>query len=289
MSQRDTPIVHRQRLRAELKRLREGVPLTQQAVADHLEWSVSKIQRIENGFTNVGVTDLRALLSLYDVTDEGKVHKLLEAARASKKSSWWTPFRPHIAPQLYFFLGYEASASRIRQFQTMTIPGLLQTQAYTESISRAWGNDEEAVARGVSIRMNRQKIVNADGPIMEFYLDEAVLRRQVGSAAEMDVQLRKVVDVAQLDNVTIRVVPFDSLIHPGLKGPFSLLYLSELPDEFIVVLEEPLRDVLIRDDEAEAQEYLKNFDKLDKVALSEDSSLALIERMMCEPPLHRNA
>ena len=289
MIQRDTPIVHRQYLMKELKRLREGVRLTQQAVADHLEWSLSKIQRIEAGFTNVGVTDLRALLILYGVTDEEEVRGLLDAARAAKKSAWWTPFRPHIAPQLYFFLGYEASASRIRQFQTMTIPGLLQTPDYVESISSAWGNPPEVVQRGVDIRMNRQKIVTADGPVMEFYLDEAVLRRRVGTVEGMEVQLRKLIEVSRLDNVTIRVVPFDSTIHPGLKGPFSLLYLSESPDEFIVVLEEPHRDVLIRDDEAEAQEYLKNFGKLDEVALSEESSVELIEDIIVEPSLRRRA
>jgi transcriptional regulator with XRE-family HTH domain len=282
MSERDSPIVHQRRLRAELRRLREDARLTQQVVADGLEWSVSKIMRIESGSTNVGITDLRALLDLYRITDEEKIRNLLAAARASKKAAWWTPFRAHIAPQLYAFIGYEASASRIHQFQSTTVPGLLQTPEYVQAISTAFGNDDETVARGVQIRMKRQEIIAADGPDMEFLLDEASLRRVVGSREIMADQLRRIVDAARFSNIKIKVVPFDALEPAGMEGSFTVLYVSASPAEPVVMLQEPLRDVLIRDDPAEAAEYVKKFSALRKAALPEVESIRFIMQIVLE-------
>ena len=282
MSERDTPIVHQRRLRAELRRLREVSKLTQQAVADDLEWSVSKVMRIESGSTNVGITDLRALLALYQVTDEDKVHAMLTAARASKKSAWWTPFRSHITAQLYAFIGYEASSWRIQQFQSTTVPGLLQTPEYVATISKAFGNDEAEVERGVEIRMNRQSIVGPGGPDMEFLLDEAILRRVVGSKEIMAAQLRKIVDSAKFSNIRIRVIPFDAVEPAGMEGSFTVLYVSRSPDEHVVILQEPLRDVLIRDDVVESEKYVSKFAALRKAALPDPDSILFILRIIDE-------
>src|SRR5262245_2951824 len=63
-----SPVAMRLQLRVELKRLRVGAGLTQKAVADSLDWSTSKVIRIENGSNAVSVSDLRALAGLYGLT-----------------------------------------------------------------------------------------------------------------------------------------------------------------------------------------------------------------------------
>lgn len=282
MSQSDTPILHQRRLRAELRNLRESAQLTQKDVADRLEWSVSKVIRIENGSTNVGTTDLRALLMLYNVTDEQKIKQLIEEGRASRQSAWWTRFRPLIDPQLYVFIGYEASATRIRQYQSLTMPGLLQTPEYTTALVTAYSGDPAKVELGVSLRRERQRIVTSSGPRLEFVLDEAILRRNVGGAEVMRDQLRHIVGKSHLANISIRVLRFNARGHIGLRGSFSILDLTGFEDEYILVLEEAVRDVLIRDDKKEIRKYVDAFKPLQDLALEEDESIAFIESLIAE-------
>jgi transcriptional regulator with XRE-family HTH domain len=81
----ETPEVKRRRLKAALRRGREAAGLTPKQVSDALDWSVSKIIRIEAGTVGLTVTDLRALIDLYRITDEKRQAELLELARGSRK------------------------------------------------------------------------------------------------------------------------------------------------------------------------------------------------------------
>ncbi|MGI5502195.1 helix-turn-helix domain-containing protein [Lentzea sp. CA-135723] len=284
MSQRDTPVVHQRRLRGELRRLREDSSFTQKYVAEQLEWSVSKIIRIENGSSNVGTTDLKALLELYDVTDPDRVNELLDEARASRKSVWWTRHRPYIDPQFYFFIGIEASAERIRQYQALAMPGLVQTRRYTQALASAVETDETEIQRGVDIRMKRQFIVTADGPELHFIIDEAVLRRFVDQPEVMIEQWEAILEKAELPNVTVQVLRLGRDVktaHRGLRGSFSLL---KLPDDAaeVLVLEEPLRDVMIRDDQQDIKKYDEAFGVLEDLALDKNESIEFIRSLIAE-------
>ncbi|MFD4676184.1 helix-turn-helix domain-containing protein [Lentzea sp. NPDC058450] len=282
MSQRDTPVVHQRRLRGELRRLREDKSFTQKYVAEQLEWSVSKIIRIENGSSNVGSTDLKALLELYDVTGPDRVNELLGEARASRKSVWWTRHRPYIDPQFYFFIGIEASAERIRQYQALAMPGLVQTRRYTQALASAVETEEVEIQRGVEIRMRRQGIVTADGPELHFIIDEAVLLRYVDQADVMIEQWEAIVEKAELPNVTVQVLrlgPHVKRAHRGLRGSFSLLKLPD-DDAEVLVLEEPLRDVMIRDDRHDIEKYDEAFDVLRELALDKEKSIEFIRELI---------
>src|SRR5262249_29870558 len=125
-SQGETPLGEHRRLRLALRRARNTLKLTQHAGADAREWSTFEIIRIENGSVGISITDLRALLQYYRVTDASEVDRLVEMARASRKSAWWQEYRDHVPQQFVTFLGLEASAIRIRQFQGLVFPGLLQ-------------------------------------------------------------------------------------------------------------------------------------------------------------------
>ena len=79
----DSPAAARRRLRFALRTAREAAELTQAEVADRLEWSVSKVNRIENGEVTISATDLRALMTLVGVTDQDTVEQLTAWARAA--------------------------------------------------------------------------------------------------------------------------------------------------------------------------------------------------------------
>lgn len=274
----DDSAVYRRRLRTELRSLRLAADKTQKDVAEALEWSPSKMLRIESGASNIGTTDLRALLAYYRVTDEEVVENYLNMGRAARQRTWRDEHRPHIDQQFFAFLEYEASAVRIRQFQSTVVPGLLQTEEYMRSLFASFYSDQQALERVVDIRLKRQQIISQpDGPGMVFLLDESVLRHLVGTSEVMIQQAERILELAtNHSNITVRVVPFDAGIHFGMRGSFSLLDLSEDADERVVVLEEPTRDVLIRDDPAEIDRYSNGFAEIEARSLSEEDSLRLI-------------
>ncbi len=78
------PTVQRRRLRMELRRARDAAGLKQADVARAMNWSPSKLIRIETGYWDVSSNDLKALLSHYGVKDKARVNKLLELARSTR-------------------------------------------------------------------------------------------------------------------------------------------------------------------------------------------------------------
>ena len=85
----DTPVSQLRRLRGELRQQRDARQLTQKEVAEALDWSPSKLIRIERGPVGISVTDVRALLQHYGVTDISRVEALVDmgARRAAIQAS----------------------------------------------------------------------------------------------------------------------------------------------------------------------------------------------------------
>src|SRR5689334_8890939 len=119
------PIVHR-RLRTELRKARDGARLTQQEVADRLDWSLSKIIRIEAGNVNLTTTDLGVLLRLYGLDSE-RVDELTEMARQARSDKWWDAYKSVLSKRFLSYFGYEYASAHMLQFEPLIVPGLLQT------------------------------------------------------------------------------------------------------------------------------------------------------------------
>ena len=160
MADGGSPLVQRRRLRAELKKARQTSGLTQDQVADEMDWSLSKIIRIESGSSGISANDLKALLQLYGVTDPEQVDALLALARAALQRSWWSAYRD-IAPQsLLQLIEYESAAHVIRQFETMFIPGILQIEDYARAVIQNYygegpGSDQGPCSCGTSCPARR--------------------------------------------------------------------------------------------------------------------------------------
>src|SRR6266581_8429792 len=91
-------LVQRRRLRTELKRARLEKGLTQEQVAKAMDWSLSKMIRIETASTGISTNDLKALLPLYDISDEERTEQLVVLARAARERPWWSAYRD-VAPK----------------------------------------------------------------------------------------------------------------------------------------------------------------------------------------------
>jgi transcriptional regulator with XRE-family HTH domain len=282
----DVSVLPRRRLRAELKRARQHSGLTQEQVASRLYWSESKVIRIENGASGVSVTDLKALLDLYGVTDPGQVNLLVKLAQAARKRSPWGAYRD-VAPQsLLQLIEYESVASAIRQFETIFIPGILQTEDYAAAVIENYYHDERPGSARlrdlVELRLRRTTLFDSeDAPSFHFMLDEAVVRRLVGGASVMRRQLRRLIEVADKPNVVVEIIPFSAGLNPGMRSPFEIIEFAD-PSESDIVFLESRRGDIISDVSEETLSYREAFKELRKASLGPRDSLTRLARIADE-------
>lgn len=269
MAQGAAPVEQR-RLRAELRRIRDESGRTQKVVAEALGWSISKIIRMETGAVNISTSDLMALLSYYEINDPAHKEQLLTITRG-KEEAWWDQYRPYHQQQFMNFLGYEDAAIEMRQFMGLTLPGLLQTEQYMRALFTGYMNEPEVIERETSIRIRRQEILaRADGPRVQWIIDEAVLHRWVGGPAIMVEQLLHIKEMAERPNISIRIVPFTAGVNPGMLGSFTIFELTSEIEDYVVILEAQSRDTLIRDDPETISKYVEVFYQLHDHACDEE-------------------
>jgi transcriptional regulator with XRE-family HTH domain len=276
------PVVQSALLRGELIRLRKDSGLTQEQVAASLEWSPSKLIRVEGGRSSVTKVDLDALLTKYGVTSESTRERLQTLNRGARERGWWDTYREGVSPNYLNYVGFEAGAAFIRQFESVFVPGLLQTAGYAEAVTIN-SVDAIRVAAIVGLRLQRQsELAQRDPRPRQYYvLDEAVIRRRVGISKDpaiMPDQLRNIADRAEQDDlVTVRVIPFEVGAHRGLYGPFSLLeFDGGLPDILYLDTGRAQFASMVAGDDPRVAEYRDDFELLLEDALSADKSIELI-------------
>jgi transcriptional regulator with XRE-family HTH domain len=290
MPTRQDPAVQRRRLRAELKKAREAAGKTQKDVAQAMEWSPSKVIRIESGVVGISTNDLKALLSHYGLKDKGQINGLVELARGSKEESWYDRHEAVLSPGFRDYLAYEASASIIRQFEPILIPGLLQTEEYARAVLKgAYRLDPARVDRLWAVRAQRQELHDLDDPPQMFFiLDEPALRRWVGGPRVMRRQLERLKDFAVAPHVTIQILPFTLGAHAGMTGPFIVLEFASPGLDDIVHLESA-GEATLRDKPETTAKYLETFWALEELALSPDEVPAFLDRLIGKLPQSADA
>ncbi len=272
-----SPTVRRRRLGTELRRLREQARLTCENVGQRLDCSGTRISRMETGRISVRPGDVRELLELYGVTGD-RADALVELARQARRKGWWHRFGPVTPSWLEPYLALEAEASRLRDFQSMVLPALLQTEDYARAILRAAPGAGPAgdIDRRVALRMQRQLVLGGTAPPeLCLVLSESVLRVQVGGPAVMREQLRALAGAAGRGHVTLQVLPLGAAAHVHPVSPFTVLDFAD-PADPSVAYTEHLTGGLVLDDPAEVRAYTVVFDRLCAEALDPGSSLGLI-------------
>src|SRR5579859_4296183 len=263
-----SPAVTRRRLRTELRRARLDAALTQEQTARAMDWSLSKLIRIENGTNNISTNDLKALAKYYEITDEKQVAGWLALARASRERTWWSS--SDIPKPLAQLIEYENAAYLSRHYEDLVVPGLLQTTDYMRQSTRQLAPDmpDSQVDRVIEVRLKRQELLKlAEVPLLFFVLDEAVVRRIVGGRDVMRNQLQQLIEAASRPHITVEVVPFTAGLVPGLQAPFVIHEFSDAADDELLYLESPRGDALSRDDPEEILSYREDFERLRRASL----------------------
>ncbi|MEU0933979.1 MULTISPECIES: helix-turn-helix transcriptional regulator [unclassified Embleya] len=276
--------VRRILLGSQLRRLREAKGITREEAGYEIRASESKISRMELGRVSFKERDVADLLTMYGVGDETERAALLGLAAEANAQGWWHNYNDILPSWFQVYVGLEEAASVIRTYEVQFVPGLLQTPDYARAVVIAGQPSASAaeVDRRVGLRMQRQSILYRDKPPrLWVVLDEAALRRPIGGRDVMRDQVRHLIEMAALPNVTIQIMPFRFGAHAAEGGPFLLLRFpeSDLPD---VVYLEQLTSALYLDKRDEVDAYTEVMDRLSVDGMPPDKSVDLLQRILKE-------
>ncbi|GGS14309.1 helix-turn-helix domain-containing protein [Actinokineospora fastidiosa] len=268
------PKVQRRRLGDTLRVERERVGLTQAEAARAVDWSLSKLLRIENASVGISTSDTKALLAVYGTADD-VAEQLLVMARESRRPSWYAKYRKVLSPEYQTLLSYEDSAIAIRHVHPYLVPGLLQTPGYARALLGA-AHEGEKLDALIAARVDRQAILHEDpGPELSFLIDEGALHRMVGGPQVMREQLRHLRHLSDKRNIDIRVIPYDAGVHRGLWGPFVTMLLDG--GSVIVYVENAGADYIVRDGSPRIDEFGERLSATAEVALSASQTKDFLE------------
>lgn len=280
--------VSKRQLRMRLRRARHEAGKTQAEVAEALDWSQSKILRIENGQSLITVSDLIALLTQYPAI-AGDSEELIALAKEARKPTVASKYGDDvIMPTFRTWLEHEAYADFIQQYEPLIVPGVLQTDDYATGIVHGLlGAEVDAafVSRIVRARVERAAALIGDGgPVMEFIVDEAALRRGIGNEdgsrgyrpmIEQLKYLKKMNTIGRIaqneaiepelnPSIALQIVPLEQGAYPAMRSPFELIEFEDEEDQYMMYLEDPDGDQIIKDDYDDIIKYVETFGELKK-------------------------
>lgn len=267
-----SPTLRRRELGVLLKGLRTERGWTVDHVAERLQFSPSKVSRLENGLRGVSTRDINDLCDLYDVRGRER-QQLVDLAAEGKQRAWWQsrdlPYSNYV--------GLEAAAASIRDVGLGVVPGLLQTPAYARAVLSAVHPRLEAdvVEQRVTNRIERQRLLAAaDPPQFTAVIDEAVLHRLADNRDVMRAQLKHLVAVSEQPQIDIRVLPFNVGILP-VTNKFIILSFADSSVPGVVFVEVHTGDVYLGPDEGLAA-YEEAFSAMADMASTPAESRRLI-------------
>ncbi|MFI7609561.1 helix-turn-helix domain-containing protein [Micromonospora sp. NPDC049366] len=284
--------VPRRQLGRLLRQFRNEAGVTLDAAAEALEYSRQKIWRLECGMGSVRVLDVKAMCELYGVSPE-MTEAMRGLAAETKSRGWWHAYGDAVPSWFELYVGLEAAAARLREFEETLIPGLLQTREYALGLARLDqpSASEEDRERSVEVRLQRQALLTRrlpQPPRLDAVLSEAVLRRTVGSRSAMVEQLTRLLSAGEMPNVSVRVLPFAAGPHSGaVAGSFVILDFpatsgGRTAPEPSVAYSESLTGALYLDKPDELAAYRSVWQSLERLALDESQSTDMIKSVIAE-------
>jgi transcriptional regulator with XRE-family HTH domain len=282
-----TPTVRGRQLARELRRLRERSGMTGEQVAMKMSWEQSKISRMETAKMRITSGEVMELCETYGVAGT-KRDQLVDLARSARHRDYGREYSEYHKKGFIDFLAFEAEARTSRGYEAQVFPGILQCEEYARAIllgtqpgTQPGARSADEVDRLVEVRLGRQKrVTQVKDPLHVWaIIDEAVLHRTVGRPEVMIAQLRHLLDLGELGNVSIQVLPYRTGIHAAIDGPFVLLTFEGYPDLLYI---EHLVGCVYLEKPAETEQGSLIFDHLRSAALNTGDSTALIREQVKE-------
>jgi transcriptional regulator with XRE-family HTH domain len=269
----NNPTLRRRELGFLLRQLRTERGLSIDDVTQRAMFSTTKLSRLETGRVGASPRDIRDLCVVYEITDPAERDRLMELAQEGKRRGWWQRYDLPYAT----YIGLEAEATSIRNYDTNVVPGLLQVEGYARAIFEVSEPpySPAAIEHQIQARIRRQALLEADSaPLLHYVIDEIALRRPIGGSAVMAAQLARIIKVAGMPNVTFQIIPLSVGAHPGFDSNFVILEFGKPMVNDVVYVEGPVGNIYL-ESSADLERYRRMFSRLQTMAKSPEGSLAL--------------
>jgi transcriptional regulator with XRE-family HTH domain len=274
------PTVRARELGDALREAMRGAGLTASQIARRMEWSQSRVSRLLSGKRGGTEYDVLAFLTLCGVVGKER-DRLMALCREQYRQSWLQQHGARLPKQLRTLIGHEDKATKISQFESTLVPGLLQTPQYARALLVEAGTvPEEEIGERVDARMGRHALFGRPHPpMLTFFIHEFVLRLPVGGREVMSDQLHHLLRMSVRSYLRLRVVPASRGAHAAIQGSFRLM---EFPDiKPVAYLETETSSVFLELPE-EISAYRTILARLEDTALDEGQSKEFIANMAIE-------
>ncbi|MEU8132168.1 helix-turn-helix domain-containing protein [Streptodolium elevatio] len=277
-----SPSRARRELGKALRGLRDQTGDTAEEVGAQIRLSGSQVTRIETGERTCSAKAFAALMDLYEVDGErrAELEDLAKLARRRQQPWWQEQYGDTVSAKYARLLEYEHDATARLDYQTVLLPPHFQTEGYARAVTAvgfaALGPDQ--VDALVEVRMIRQHRLNGENLLtVTAVVTQAALDFHVGGLKVHKAQLRHLLEVTRLPNVSLRVIPYEQGENGTQAGAFNILQLpGDAPD---VAFAESVAGNVMLDAPLDVRRLNRLFRNLADVALDPEESRALIQRV----------
>ncbi|WP_405523851.1 helix-turn-helix domain-containing protein [Streptomyces canus] len=276
------PTVLRMILGRRLQERRQGAGASLEDAARALRVTSLTIRRLEKAEVALKPLYVEKLLETYGA-DQQEIEEFVVLAEQANEPGWWHTYRNVLPNWFSAYVSLEAGARTLRTYEPHYVTGLLQTHAYARGVLRGGFPNEadEDLGRRVDLRLRRQSLLERpDAPTLWVVMEEAVLHRVVGGPEVMREQIERLLEVSELEHVSVDVVPFTAGAHVGACAPFTYFRFEEpeLPD---IVYTEVLSGAMYLDQRSDVSAHLEAHNRM-SLLTSDTDSKALLNRMRKE-------
>ncbi|MEV4437822.1 helix-turn-helix transcriptional regulator [Streptomyces sp. NPDC049577] len=265
-----------------MRKLREASGLPARAAGDLLGGNQAQISHIESGRWGVSAERVRRLANFYSASDAKLIDALCAMAEERGKG-WWEAYRGVLPVGFLNIAELEHHATFLRAFQTLTVPGIFQTEDYARIIfsGRIPELPRDELQARIEHRMRRRAIFERPTPPpFEAIIHEAALRVLYGGRKVAHEQLRFLLEVSEWPTVTIRVIPFST--EEFIGSAQTMLYAGGVVPQLDTVQLDSAFGSVFLDANAQLASYRAVYDALERVTLGVAESRDVINRIAKE-------
>ncbi|MEU1331250.1 helix-turn-helix transcriptional regulator [Streptomyces sp. NPDC005865] len=282
MTMRNEPTARQVRLGTELRRLREAAGISAKEIAGLLGTSSAHMSQIESGRSGISEDRLRRLAAHCACGNDHLIDALATMA-AERTRGWWEEYRGLLPTSFLDVSELEHHATTRQDVEFLQVPGLLQTEDYARALFsfRVPELPQSELEPRVSHRMRRRTIIEAPDPIpYETVIHESALRFRVGDRKSARAQLTRVLGMSEIENVSVRVIPFDL---DGFAGSSSaMVYAGGVIPRLDTVVRDAPHGTGFLDSEAQLDRFRTLFRKMEERSLPPERSRDFIHKLVKE-------
>lgn len=281
-----SPVVAAWELALRLRQRRDEVGVEVKTITQALSFTRNYWSAVENKRTLLSEENLIKLMELLEF-DQAERAELLELRAVAKERGWWTRYSALLDNEVQRLIGLESGAKSIRDYESLLMPGLLQTADYARAIMTAGVNIAQvAVDQQVEVRLRRQRRLTDEDPLsLTTIISEAALRQQIGGPVVLHGQLEHLANMIEQhpETIEVRVIPFTAT-GCGLFGGATINLIEfENPVLPPVVWQETVTAWGIIEDQIQVRNIRTAYEDALRRALSRENALDMIRHYLEEP------